>query len=214
MQKVVTGCFLPKMIHTDNAQSGWRILSDKVELFITENGGHMAPVQFDADTDKPIQPYYISPWQNEKLTDLGDPVLVPLRGDFFCMPFGGNVDEVDGEQHSVHGEVSSAKWQLVDESSADGMTILTLELTTMVRKGKVTKKIQLRDGHNAVYTSRNETCGKSAGCTDFGVCDPGRQDRGCGHSEHGLTGGSRTQPAYRRCTGKHQYLYARHGLGQ
>ena len=141
------------MSSIDNSQSGWRIRSDKVELFITENGGHMAPVTFDVDTDRAIQPYYISPWQNEDLTEFADPILAPLRGDFFCMPFGGNAEEVDGEKHSAHGEAASAKWQLVDESTDAGITALTLQLPTTVRKGAITKKILLRDGQNAVYTS-------------------------------------------------------------
>ncbi|MDP6524495.1 MAG: hypothetical protein QGH15_09765 [Kiritimatiellia bacterium] len=141
------------MLSVDDSHPGWRVASDKVDLFITENGGHMAPVTFDVDTDKSIQPYYISPWQNEDLTDFADPVLAPLRGDFFCMPFGGNAEEVDGEQHSGHGEAASARWQRVDESTNAGITTLTLQLPTTVRKGKITKKIHLRDGQNAVYTT-------------------------------------------------------------
>jgi hypothetical protein len=68
------------MLSVDDSHPGWRVASDKVDLFITENGGHMAPVTFDVDTDKSIQPYYISPWQNEDLTDFADPVLAPLGG--------------------------------------------------------------------------------------------------------------------------------------
>jgi len=147
----VAGCVSTK--ETNNSRAGWRLKTGTVNLFITENGGHMAPVAFCTDTGSPVQPYYISPWQNENLTDLPDPVLVPLRGDFFCMPFGGNAEVVDGEKHSGHGEVSSSTWSFVSQETDQGVTTLTLELATEVRKGRVTKRLQLVDGHNAVYLS-------------------------------------------------------------
>lgn len=39
----------------DNSQAGWRIASDTVDLFVTENGAHMAPVRFCTDTAEPGQ---------------------------------------------------------------------------------------------------------------------------------------------------------------
>ena len=79
---------------TEYSQAGWRLKSDKIDLFITANGGHIAPVNFCIDTETPVQPYYISPWQNEGLKDFGAPILIPLRGNWFGMPFGGNGDVV------------------------------------------------------------------------------------------------------------------------
>ena len=137
----------------DHSQAGWRIKSDTVDLFVTKNGAHMAPVRFCTNTAAPVQPYYISPWQNEGLKDLPDPVLVPLRGDFFCMPFGANAEAVGGEKHTGHGEPSSAKWRFVDVTRHGGAATLTLALETKVRKGKITKKIRLVDGQNVVYIS-------------------------------------------------------------
>ena len=137
----------------DNGQRGWRVTSGNVDMFVTENGGHMAPVRFCTDTNSPVQPYYISPWQNEGMKDLPDPVLVPLRGDFFCMPFGGNAEAYKGEKYTGHGEVSSSKWSLVGEGNQNGITTLTLQLHTKVRKGTVTKKLSLVKGQNAVYSS-------------------------------------------------------------
>lgn len=137
----------------DNSQEGWRIRSNKVELFITKNGGHVAPVHFCTDTDNPVQPYYLSPWQNEKIDEFPDPLLAPLRGDFFCMPFGGNSEEVDGEKHPAHGEVSSSQWTCSDLVQTNDVTSLTLELETKVRPGKVTKQINLVAGQNVLYTT-------------------------------------------------------------
>ena len=71
-----------------HSQKAWVISSDQVELAVTQLGGHMAPVSFFRRDAKPVQPYHITPWQDEKLK-VENPVLVPLRGDFFCLPFGG-----------------------------------------------------------------------------------------------------------------------------
>lgn len=138
---------------TCSGQAGWRLQNDKVDLFITENGGQMAPVSFYADTASPIQPYYLSPWQEEHAAGLPDPVLVPLRGDFFCMPFGGNAEPAGREKHRCHGEPSSAKWQLKGRRRAKTTTTLILELKTQVRPGAITKNLHLVKGQNLVYTS-------------------------------------------------------------
>ncbi|MBG88135.1 MAG: hypothetical protein CMO80_14705 [Verrucomicrobiales bacterium] len=136
---------------TRAAQSCWLLKSDQVELAITKTGGHMAPVTFYRDNG-PVAPYYISPWQGET-HDYPVGVLVPLRGDFFCMPFGGNGGEYQGESHPPHGETSEARWTAVGTSKKHGVSSLTLELNTKVRAGRVTKKLHLVDGQNVVYTS-------------------------------------------------------------
>ncbi|GAG47300.1 unnamed protein product, partial [marine sediment metagenome] len=41
---LVAGC--GAMETTNDSQRGWRIKTDKIDLFITANGGHMAPVYF------------------------------------------------------------------------------------------------------------------------------------------------------------------------
>jgi len=76
---------------TAASQPCWVIENGTVRLAITKTGAQMAPVTFGLDSDRTIEPYYISPWQGEGLK-LDPPVLVPLRGDFFCLPFGSNSD--------------------------------------------------------------------------------------------------------------------------
>ena len=135
-----------------NGQASWVVRSDQVELAVTELGGHMAPVNFYRNTSTPIQPYHISPWQGET-HPYPVPVLVPLRGDFFCMPFGGNADEHKGEKHPPHGEVAGSKWTYVGTKRQGPVSTLTLDMKTTARAGKVTKALQLVDGHNVVYSS-------------------------------------------------------------
>lgn len=75
---------------TIHSQPSWILASDDVEVAVTRQGDHMAPVTYDQKSTTPIQPFHISPWQDEGLKDLPAAVLSPLRGDFFCLPFGGN----------------------------------------------------------------------------------------------------------------------------
>ena len=89
--------------------------SDVVELALTEKGGHLGPVTFYRNSGQPVRPYYTSPWQDENAGEMPVPVLVPLRGDFFCMPFGGNQETVDGETHPPHGEVAGSKWDRLQD---------------------------------------------------------------------------------------------------
>jgi len=74
----------------------------QVELAVTELGGQMAPVTFYRDSARPVRPYFISPWQGEKVK-IDEPVVRPLRGDFFCMPFGAP-GICRGVRHVCHGE--------------------------------------------------------------------------------------------------------------
>lgn len=135
-----------------NGQASWVIQSDQLELAVTELGGHMAPVHFYRNTSTPIQPYHISPWQGETHS-YPAPVLVPLRGDFFCMPFGGNADKYQGEKYPPHGEVAGSKWTHIGTEKKGPISTLTLEMKITARAGKVTKTLQIVDGQNAVYSS-------------------------------------------------------------
>ncbi len=136
------------VLRTIAGQPSWVVRSRDIELAVTKLGGHMAPVTFRRRGRRPVSPYYISPWQGEGRR-IDEPVLAPLRGDFFCLPFGGG--EYRGELHPAHGETAGRTWRLGGCEQADGMTTLTLSMRTRVRPGKVTKHLRLADGHDAVY---------------------------------------------------------------
>lgn len=133
-------------------QPSYTISNADVSLAVTAIGGHMAPVTFFRTDNQPVQPYHISPWQDEPAAEMPAPVLVPLRGDFFCMPFGGNSDLVNGEKHPPHGEIAGSKWSHAHISEQKSISTLTMMFETQVRKGKVVKQISLVNGHNAVYS--------------------------------------------------------------
>ena len=135
-----------------HAQPSWILANDDVEVAVTQFGGHMAPVTFDR-RGTPFQPYHISPWQDERIKDLPAAVLVPLRGDFFCLPFGGNAAAFKGEQHAPHGETATTAWTFAGRGrEADGTETLTLTLDTKVRPGKITKVLSLEPGQPVVYS--------------------------------------------------------------
>lgn len=151
---VVAGTGEAATLQTVHSQPSFGLSTKEVELRVTRLGGHMAPVTFFRDSAHPVQPYHISPWQDEKASPMPAPVLVPLRGDFFCLPFGGNSDAVGGEKHPPHGEIVGEPWKSSGVTRSGDVTTLKLTFDTKVRKGRVTKELSLIDGQNVVY-SRN-----------------------------------------------------------
>lgn len=140
-----------------HSQPCFILSNNQVELAVTRVGGHMAPVTFYRDGAQPVRPYYVSPWQDEPRQEMPAPVLVSLRGDFFCLPFGGNSDEVAGETHPPHGEVAGSEWSFVSSEQTGDIATLTLALETKVRPGRVVKELSLVAGQNVVYSRHTIT---------------------------------------------------------
>lgn len=138
-----------------NGQPSWRLATQDAEAFVTVLGGHLGPVRFGQ-----IAPYSVAPWAEEKLDPDAPAILRVLRGDFFCLPFGGNTTPYRGERHPVHGETANAEWKM--ESHAGDA--LHLSLRTRVRPGRVDKFVSLRD--NAVY--QRHVVSEMSGPMNFG----------------------------------------------
>ena len=131
-------------------QAGWSFQSNRVKGFLTRTGGQLAPVVFKLGR-KSVQPFSIAPWTMEKLP--GVPVMLKtLRGDFFCAPFGGNSAPYRGEKHPPHGETANLDWKFETLGRSGGMTVLHTSMQTRTRRGRVDKRLILRDGHAAVYS--------------------------------------------------------------
>ena len=137
-----------RIIH---GQPSWQVASPQVEAFVTEMGGQLGPVTFDR-TGRKHRPFSVAPWAEERLDPSQPPIIKALRGDFFCMPFGGNSTPFGREKHPVHGETANACWQFRSLETREGRTCLHLNLTTKVRSGRVDKRIWLVDGQNTVYS--------------------------------------------------------------
>lgn len=124
----------------------------QVELAVTVTGGQMAPVTFFRNSTHPVRPYHISPWQDEKPVAMPAPVLKCLRGDFFCMPFGGNQEAVAGETHPPHGEIVGEPWTIGSTTTSGLVRTLSMTFDTKIRKGRVTKELSLVEGENVIYS--------------------------------------------------------------
>ncbi len=146
-------------------QDSWRLASSTVELFVTEQGGMAAPVVFDRKGAK-ITPFSVAPWVGEKIAPEFPQLLKVLRGDFFCMPFGGNETPYRGEKHPPHGETANSKWKFRGISVGDGAKTLGLRMKPRMRAATVDKEITVADGHDAVY-SRHVVSGMK-GTMSFG----------------------------------------------
>jgi len=132
-------------------QRSWRLASTEVEAFVTEVGGHLGPVTFERKGRK-LRPYSVAPWADEP-TDPGmPPIIRVLRGDFFCLPFGGNATPFHRERHPIHGETANGRWQFRSLETRAGQTCLHLSLKTKVRPGRADKRIWMVDGENVVYS--------------------------------------------------------------
>ena len=131
----------PKVVF---GQASYKIECDSAEAWITETGGQVAPVVFQLPSG-PVAPFSIAPWAEEDL-DL-PPILKALRGDFFCLPFGGNDEPYQHEHHPIHGETANAKW-VVDALKP---TSITMSLDTTVRRGHVKKEVSVHAGQTAIY---------------------------------------------------------------
>ncbi|MFA6288918.1 MAG: hypothetical protein WC661_16170 [Opitutaceae bacterium] len=137
----------------------WTFASDCVEASLTRDGGHLAPVRFRTARGV-IQPFAIAPWAGEKLASDTVPVLKPLRGDFFCAPFGAGEKNWRGEKHPVHGETATRPWKFVAKNSTPAGVEFVARMQTRVRAGEVTKRIRLRHGETNLYC-RHELTGLS-----------------------------------------------------
>jgi len=128
-------------------QESWVLRTPEVEAFVTRQAGHMAPVRFRIGNHW-VEPYAIAPWAKETINASTPQVVRVMRGDFFCMPFGGNEKHYKGEIHPPHGETANGKWRL----EASSRQCLHLFMMTSVRKGRVDKVIRLVPGQTAIYS--------------------------------------------------------------
>lgn len=131
-------------------QPSWRIESDRVEACVTRMGAFLAPVTFRLGR-RTVRPYAVAPWAEEKqAANLGG-LLRGLRGDFFCLPFGGNQTPFRGEKHPPHGETSNDVWTRELAQTHGGVSTLHLSLRPKIRPGRVDRSISLREGQTALY---------------------------------------------------------------
>jgi len=127
-------------METIHGAPSFPLKNDLVSLFLTRDGGHLAPASFILG-DRVVSPYALAPWTPGEV-DPGLPVLLKnLRGDFLCLPFGPQ------EGGPPHGETANNEWSLVSE----GENSITLGIGASDVSASVSKTVSLRPGQTAIY---------------------------------------------------------------
>jgi len=116
-----------------------------VEAGVATLGGQLWPAKFRVGP-RWVSPLSAAPWAMENPSTPN--ILKVLRGDFFCIPFGGNATVHAGEEHPVHGETANRKWK---REPSPAPATLHFSLRTKIRRGRVDKFISLIEGHPAIY---------------------------------------------------------------
>jgi len=94
-----------------------------------------------------VQPFDVAPWAEEKVKPSTPEMLRVMRGDFFCMPFGGSEVSYRGEVYPPHGETANGVWKM----ESLGADEIHLSMKTSIRRGRVDKYIRLAPLEALVY---------------------------------------------------------------
>lgn len=143
-------------LRTIHGAPSWRIANDSVEAWVTRDGGHLGPVNFETSLGR-IQPFSVAPWPPREIGLNSPGVLRNLRGDFFCLPFGAAGKPWRQEIHPLHGETAEGRWRRVSCVRSTGATELVAQIKLKIRPGLVTKRIRLVRGQTVVYSSHEIT---------------------------------------------------------
>jgi hypothetical protein len=126
-------------MQTIHGEPSFHLGTPELDLHVTARGGHMAPVVFHLP-DRNASPYALAPWEPAEFPDQ-PPLLSVLRGDFFCLPFGGQ------SNGPPHGDPANAEWTMLEHDTHS----LKLVMETSDSGAKVAKTIATRPGHHAIY---------------------------------------------------------------
>ena len=123
-----------------HGEASFRLTGPEVDLHVTARAGHLAPVVFHL-SGREVSPYALAPWEPAEFPDV-PPLLSVLRGDFLCLPFGGQAEG------PPHGEVANFPWSL----AAAGERELRLTMDATDTGAHVEKILSTRPGQHAVFT--------------------------------------------------------------
>lgn len=163
-------------------QESWTVETPAVKAAVSVAGAMMAPVDFvlapekTGGRDRTAAPYYVSPWHDEDLSRVEPGVLKPLRGDFFCCPFGA-ANAVDDEDHSPHGEAAYRDWTFDSMQEGTDCTTLTVSMDYSACPGRITRELLF--GRHAPYVLSRSTLAGFSGRYPVGY----HATLGCGGGE-------------------------------
>jgi len=126
-------------MHSVHGEASFHLATPELDLDLTVRGGHLAPVIFHLP-GRDVSPYALAPWEPAAFADI-PPLLSVLRGDFLCLPFGGQ------QNGPPHGDPANAQWEVV---SSDARS-LHLRMRTTDTHADVEKILSTQEGHHAMY---------------------------------------------------------------
>lgn len=126
-------------METIHGEASFTLETPELSLAVTERAGHLAPVTFHLE-GRDVSPYALAPWLPAEQPD--QPALLSvLRGDFFCLPFGGQVDG------PPHGDPANAKWEMV--SCGDRSLLLAQDAADS--GAHIEKQLSVIEGQQAIF---------------------------------------------------------------
>lgn len=138
-----------KRMASIDGQACYAVGSDTVQAFLTVQGGHMT-AEFKGK-GKPLAPFYTTPWWREPYMEDADWIIRVLRGDFFCLPYGSNVEPVDGRKFVLHGRTANDCWEPVRFEEKKGGAELVVRMDLDLPGSEVEKSIRVADGEPVIY---------------------------------------------------------------
>ena len=130
-------------------QACYALSSDTVQAWLTVQGGHLT-AEFKGKGEA-LAPFYTSPWWREPYMEDADWIIRVLRGDFFCLPFGSNVEPVGGRKYLLHGRTANDCWEPVRVEEKKGETTLVVRMDLDEPGSEVEKTIRVVDGEPVIY---------------------------------------------------------------
>ena len=112
-------------------QPSYQLMTKEVKVAVTQIGGHLGPVTFMLGR-RAVAPFSVAPWHSEKFAPKIPRMLRVLRGDFFCLPFGGNETPFRGEKQPPHGETPNNRWRLEKITKTAREATLSLSMTAKI----------------------------------------------------------------------------------
>lgn len=135
------------MIKTHYGKSSYNISNESVEVFTTVLGGNTTA--YFKLGKKTICPYFIAPWWKEPWLNLGSNLLNVCRGNFFCLPMGGDPEGYSGKVIPVHGSCANENWDQLDRENDNKK-----KLSLVFRENdfaSIHKEITIKDSETIIY---------------------------------------------------------------
>lgn len=135
------------MIKVNCGQPSYNMENDSINVYTTVLGGHTTAV-FKVDKQT-IAPYFVAPWWKEGWDEEAPPLRNILRGNFFCMPIGGDSTGYNGKVTPGHGYCANCGWDYIETERIGSKQ--KMKLCFYEDEANITKTLEIINGQNVLY---------------------------------------------------------------